>query len=1066
MILYEEDFYKQNTVVHTDTKNASWLKMYYLLKKLGVRNNKFFLALINPKLAKIDPHREDLSIEEIQMVATECIYNPWYYFREIIKIPQQGGQPIPFRLDRATLALLWVVFNDIDAFITVPRQICKTMTSLAIVSYFLYIGGYNTNISLLGKDRKLIRENTSRLKNIRETFPKYMVKETKFDTDNKEGISYEMRKNKFLTFVARGDVSGADNLGRGMTTPIQIWDEFGYFKNNHISYPAAVSATNAAVDSARAAGQHAFNIIATTASLLDTKEGEYAFSLISSSMRFTEKLYDCKNKNDLNSILEKNSVRKMLYITYSYLQLGKTHAWLREKTIRANSTQDQIDTDYLNIWKHGITNSVLNTVTLKTIKDSVIDPVIPEIQDGYIVRWYVSSDKLIDSNFIHKPFILGMDCSENIGRDFTSFVIMDPSDMSIVATCKCNEVNLIKLGRYIVKLLMKFDRAVFIPERNSTGVTILDTIFEEFERLSISPYKRIYNTVVQNRELDDKMKEINLGETSVSGRARSYFGFRTTGGMYSNTRDLLYRQVLKKAISINANKIHDADLADEMCHLEIRNGRIDHKDGMHDDMCFIGSTLIRTNKGDVPISEIQIGDLVLTREGYKPVLRVYKREAEVISKYGFTGTPNHPFITPNGIVEFKNLTLRSKVYVCQKPNVSNIKVKSIIVIQMQKILKRIIFARLMVNMVIKLNDFIAKYGKNIMAKFQKGITYIIKMVIHSITILVTWNVFHPVNIIKNIWQNQKEKKFNQEVQNTTDFSKNGEKKIQKTQKYMTTSVVKIFKDGKNKILNWLKNKIKSLENVQLNGGGENIQKKLEIVSTKHKKQLKNGLKTIQIKLKNMQVKVEKLLWQKDYLLIILKRLQKACDNGKEKIQIELKKLLAKLQWRQLKQEEKNVKQNLQKNNQQKKQIVYNLLVNDCHEYFANDILVHNCIAYLLSSYFIFHANNIHFYGLSPEELLNNISTTADGINEIERQHQMELRKKIQYMHGIIKNTTSEHIKNMYRVQMNELLEQLDDKNIPIDEISKEVMKHQQEEIDISAPKFNLENFKQFLGLGV
>lgn len=128
--------------------------------------------------------------------------------------------------------------------------------------------------------------------------------------------------------------------------------------------------------------------------------------------------------------------------------------------------------------------------------------------------------------------------------------------------------------------------------------------------------------------------------------------------------------------------------------------------------------------------------------------------------------------------------------------------------------------------------------------------------------------------------------------------------------------------------------------------------------------------------------------------------------------------------------------------------------------------MHNCIAYLLSSYFIFHANNIHFYGLSPEELLNNISTTADGINEIERQHQMELRKKIQYMHGIIKNTTSEHIKNMYRVQMNELLEQLDDKNIPIDEISKEVMKHQQEEIDISAPKFNLENFKQFLGLGV
>lgn len=709
MILYEEDFYKQGAVIHTNTKNASWLKMYYLLKKLGIKNNKFFLALLNPKLMEIDPYAENLSIEEIQMVATECLYNPWYYFREIIKIPQQGGQPIPFRLDRATLALLWVVFNDIDAFITVPRQICKTMTSLAIVSYFLYIGGYNINISMLAKDRKLIRENTSRLKSIKETFPRYMIRETKDDTDNKEGISYEIRKNRFLTYVARMDVYGADNLGRGMSTPIQIWDEFGYFKNNHVSYPAAVSATNAAVDSARAAGMPAFNILATTAAMLDTEEGEYAFNILSSAMRFTEKLYDCKHKNELLSILEKNSVRKMLYITYSYLQLGKTHEWLREKTIRANSSQDQIDTDYLNIWKHGTANSVLDVETLKIVKDSVIEPVIPEIQDGYVVRWYVNNEKLIDPSFAHKPFIIGMDCSENIGRDFTCFLIMDPSDMSVVATCKCNEANLIKLGRYIVRLLMKFDRAVFIPERNSTGVTILDTIFEEFERLSISPYRRIYNTVVQNRDLDDKMKEINLGETVISGRARSYFGFRTQGGMYVNTRDLLYRQVLKKMIAICATKIHDADVADELSHLEMRNGRIDHKATGHDD---------------------------------------------------------------------------------------------------------------------------------------------------------------------------------------------------------------------------------------------------------------------------------------------------------------------------------------------------------------------TVISLMLCGFFIFHANNIHFYGLSPEELLNKITTTVDGVSEIERQHQMDLRKKIQYMDGIIKNTTSEYIRNMYRTQMNELLEQLDDSSIPVDETSKEVMKHQQEEIDVNKPKINLENFRQFLGLGV
>lgn len=583
MILYSNDFISQNGVVHTTTKNNSWVKMHYLLKKLGINNNKFFLSLLNPELMNIDPHSNNLTVEQVTWIAHECIMNPWYYFREIIRIPQQGGQPVSFRLDRATLALLWTVFNDVDAFITVPRQICKTMTSLAIISYFLYVGGYNINISMLAKDRKLVRENTSRLKSIKETFPPYILKETKDDTDNKEGISYEVLHNRFLTYVARMDIYGADNLGRGMSTPIQVWDEFGYFKNNHISYPAAVSATNAAVDSARAAGMPAFNILATTAAMLDTEEGEFAFSLLSSAMRFNERLYDCRNNEELNEVIAKHSIRRMLYITYSYLQLGKTHEWLREKTIRANSSQDQIDTDYLNIWKHGTSNNVLPVETLKVIKESYKEPYIPELNDDYITRWYVSPDEMLQPEFMHKPFVIGMDCSENIGRDFTSFVMIDPSDMSIIATCRCNETNLIKLGRYIVTLLMQFDKAVFIPERNSTGVTILDTVFDEFERLGISPFRRIYNTVIQNKDLDDRMKDINTSTTRIMGKIRGYFGFRTHGGQFMNTRDLLYRQVLKKAVAINANRIHDGVLIDELAHLEIRNGRIDHKEGRHDD---------------------------------------------------------------------------------------------------------------------------------------------------------------------------------------------------------------------------------------------------------------------------------------------------------------------------------------------------------------------------------------------------------------------------------------------------------------------------------------------------
>src|SRR3990167_133554 len=76
-----------------------------------------------------------------------------------------------------------------------------------------------------------------------------------------------------------------------------------------------------------------------------------------------------------------------------------------------------------------------------------------------------------------------------------------------------------------------------------------------------------------------------------------------------------------------------------------------------DDVCFIGDTLIMTDKGQVPIKDIKTGDMVKTRKGYFPVIGLSNRETEVITKFGLTGTPNHPFITKQGIVKFKNLNV-------------------------------------------------------------------------------------------------------------------------------------------------------------------------------------------------------------------------------------------------------------------------------------------------------------------------------------------------------------------------------------------------------------------------
>lgn len=77
--------------------------------------------------------------------------------------------------------------------------------------------------------------------------------------------------------------------------------------------------------------------------------------------------------------------------------------------------------------------------------------------------------------------------------------------------------------------------------------------------------------------------------------------------------------------------------------------------------CFVVGTQILTANGCKPIEEIQVGDLVMTRRGLRPVTRLYKRKYEgELLKVCCSGqevicTPNHPFLTERGWQDAQNL---------------------------------------------------------------------------------------------------------------------------------------------------------------------------------------------------------------------------------------------------------------------------------------------------------------------------------------------------------------------------------------------------------------------------
>ena len=91
-------------VYDLETKNISFVQTAVDLGRLGIKNNMFFLALYNERLKGVDPYDPYLTETQIFDILNECYANPWYFLREVVRIPEQGDQGIPYQLNRGNLA--------------------------------------------------------------------------------------------------------------------------------------------------------------------------------------------------------------------------------------------------------------------------------------------------------------------------------------------------------------------------------------------------------------------------------------------------------------------------------------------------------------------------------------------------------------------------------------------------------------------------------------------------------------------------------------------------------------------------------------------------------------------------------------------------------------------------------------------------------------------------------------------------------------------------------------------------------------------------------------------------
>lgn len=557
--------------------------MASIYKQMGIKNHHFHLTLLQPSLQGIDPYDENLDLETKAKILYECDHNPWYFIREIIRVKNAGitDEERMYKAHRGNIASLWLLLACYDYIQIQIRQTGKSFGTDVNSIWLLRFKYRNIVMNLITKDETLRKNNIARLKDIIDELPAYLNRGTRKDDNNQSTMSCVALNNRLHTHVSQNSEKAANNLGRGMTTPYMHIDEGPFINYIETTVSAAMGSMVAARENAERMNLPHCTIFTTTAGKKDDRDGNYMYELMSGATVWNEVFFDSLNREDLRNKAARNRHGRadIMNVTLSHRQVGKTDEWLYQKIAAAKSEGENIDRDYFNVWTSGSRGSIVPPDIAARMRDSEMEPVHREIsKDNYIFRWYDAYDP-------NAMYVLSVDTSDAIGRDDIALVLTKVSDGGVAGSAAINETNLMRFASWLKDFLVEHKNVVLIPEMRYNARVFVDYLLIKLPEAGEDPFKRIYNSLVQDRTKREReysriLNSVYTRPQIIYDGHRGDFGFSTSG----TSRKLLYGTVFSNATSEVGHLIHDSQLIQQILGLVEKNGRIDHQASGHDDM--------------------------------------------------------------------------------------------------------------------------------------------------------------------------------------------------------------------------------------------------------------------------------------------------------------------------------------------------------------------------------------------------------------------------------------------------------------------------------------------------
>lgn len=569
---------QRNVYYQFSTNNQSFLDVHYFLKGKGVKNNAFFLVILDPDLAGVDPRDPRLNLHMKQKIFKECMWNYWYFIREVVRVPEQGGAAnsgAKYKLHRGNLALNFCLIYNWNIFAEFPRQHGKTIAVVIRLLWEFLFGTSNSEMMFINKKHDDSKLNLQRLKDIREALPSYLRMADVFGKDGKkikvkenvETLEHPTNNNKIKTLPAARNKVAANSLGRGCTQPRQWYDEYAFIPYNDIVYLSATPAFKTASMNAKRNGAPYGILITTTPGDLTTDEGMDAFNMKEAATNFDEGWYDL-TPDHLRELVSKNESSSFVYIRFTYQQLGSGEAWFRQIVIDMKKNWSAIRREVLLEWSKASDNSPFKKEDLNIVKSLIKEP----IRTVMLCKYYQFN--IYDNINLKFPPLIGVDVSGGFKRDSSTITVIDSSTTKVVADMNCNYISTIELANVIYELVTKYmNNAVVNIERNGGyGASVLAKLIK-------TNIKRNLFYEIKDKVIEERSNGIN---TIRKTQKTKIYGLDSS----KNTRELLM-QILRERMEYHKDKFISPILFSELEGLEVKkNGRVEHSSTGHDDQVF------------------------------------------------------------------------------------------------------------------------------------------------------------------------------------------------------------------------------------------------------------------------------------------------------------------------------------------------------------------------------------------------------------------------------------------------------------------------------------------------